>query len=231
MKKFFAISIAALLAVSCNFINDPDKPDNYDPLYSIYAYQNGTNISKTVYVEDTGTKVVEEIYAYKNNDWVFDCKAVTERTYDSKGNVTDMKQTLYDEAGAVISTSQARYENVYNGTRLSDSYSEVLNEDGEWVKSQHLSMFYMMDNNLLSDIVYSYYNEETEEYEPAQSREFSYYNNMVVSYETSSYDKESDKWSIVSENIYGYDDYMRLINIAENDKVKPADSTITTYYY
>lgn len=231
MKKFFAISVAALLAVSCNFINDPDRPDNFDPLYSICAYQNGGNISKTVYIESSDMKVVQEEYVYENNDWVFDCKAVTERTFDSKGNVTDMKQTVYDQAGAVTGTSQVRYTNEYNGTRLSDTYTEILDEDGEWVKNRHLTMVYMMDSNLVSDIVYSYYNEETEEYEPSQMRSFSYYNNMVVSYETSLYDKESDKWTVIAECEYIYDDYMRLMKLADNDKVKPAESTITTYYY
>lgn len=232
MKKFFTLVFAALAFVSCNFFkDDPDEPVNYDALYCITSYQSGEKISKTVYGEYTGLKEVREQYVYKDNDWVYDYKIVIESTYDNNGNATHVKQSYYDESGALDHAEEFRYENIYDGSLLTECYIEALQEDGEWAKTQRLNLVYITESYLVSDIVYSDYNAEKEGYDVARKKSYSYYNGMTTFCEAAVYDAASEKWTVISETSYGYDNYSRLTAMQFDDKRTPAESTITAYYY
>lgn len=232
MKKYLAIVFAALAVVSCNFINsDPDTPVNYDPLYCITAYQTGANISKSVFLDYSDAKESQEEYLYENNAWVFNYKIVTERTFDANGNVTYKKQSYYDEKGNLKTYEEFKYENIYNGYYLSECYVQAKQKDGEWAPTQHLYVVFMSDSNLVSQIIYCNYDEEDGEYDVNLMKSYSYYNNYTTDCETSLYDAASDKWTVISDTTYSYDDKDRLAALITSDKRAPSESTITTYYY
>lgn len=229
MKKFLALSFAALAIASCNFNTNPDEEISYTSKYCIMSDLNGHNILKTEFVESTRAKETVIEYIFVDANWAFKDKVVAERTFDSFGNVISIKSSYYDSSDKLMDVAQARYEYEYFGNRPSSC--NVFEEVGEdWVNTEYRIYNYDFGNDLVSSIdTYDLiiFGDEL----PYTRDEYAYSNGMLSANTRYVIEESSKKWNTLYLSTYTYDSYGRLITRRIEYPSAASSSSLITYYY